>query len=411
MYACISSYPGTNTGVLGEIQVDFDTNTNDITYKFKLDGLESNVIAGTHIHTGFTCDDASLVGGHHYNGIDPWFNSFGAVYRTNLFGNAIGEFTLNSGYGYDDNLGRAVVVHDSTGARVGCGVLKSSYTKCITKLAACINPYPGSKSKINGKVIVTHEKSTTDLTYTYGMRGVEKNVTAGTHIHSGMSCDDASLVGGHYWDKGADESNPDPWTDIYGAVYNTSPQGTALGNFHINSGYGFHENKGHAVVVHASDGSRIGCGILNTLGNTGRCPPRRKILETCISDYPGTTSGVSGKITVIIDIHDNDMEYRFKLKGLESSIIGGTHIHTGTTCNDAALVGGHYWNGQNPDPWTNANGAIYTSNAQGKALGSFKLNNGLSYDENNNHAVVVHAANGSRVGCGVLSEIRVNNCV
>ena len=36
----------------------------------------------------------------------------------------------------------------------------------------------------------------------------------------------------------------------------------------------------------------------------------------------------------------------------------GIHIHTGTTCNDASLVGGHYWDAsKTEDLWTAAGGA------------------------------------------------------
>jgi len=86
-------------------------------------------------------------------------------------------------------------------------------------------------------------------------------VNCGVHIHEGTTCTNASQVGGHYWDD-EDGSVADPWTPEYGAAYNTTSVGTSISNFDLNSGFGLAENLGHAVVFHAQDGTRIGCGIL-----------------------------------------------------------------------------------------------------------------------------------------------------
>jgi len=168
------------------------------------------------------------------------------------------------------------VLHDSTGARVGCGVLGKGKTgQCIgpakgKKLQACITAYPGTISTVSGKVVVRFDEDTDDLTYEYKFRDLEASVVAGTHIHSGTACDDATLVGGHYWDKGPNGTIPDPWTAEYGAVYSTNAGGNGKGSFTINSGYGFEENDLHAVVLHDSTGARVGCGVLGK-GKTGPC--------------------------------------------------------------------------------------------------------------------------------------------
>ena len=82
----------------------------------------------------------------------------------------------------------------------------------------------------------------------------------GVHIHSGMTCGDPDLVGGHYWDAGAVE---DPWTTDGGSVYNTDAKGNGNSKFELDSGIDFEGNLGHAVVVHAQDGTRIACGVLS----------------------------------------------------------------------------------------------------------------------------------------------------
>lgn len=76
----------------------------------------------------------------------------------------------------------------------------------------------------------------------------------------GVTCAAADQVLGHYWD--INEPKPDPWVASNGAFYNTDATGDAKGFFQVDSGFNYTENIGHAVVFHAQDGSRIGCGTL-----------------------------------------------------------------------------------------------------------------------------------------------------
>ena len=84
--------------------------------------LEASASGGLHIHSGFTCADADGVGGHFYDGLpaDPWTTT----YSSDAQGAAsvhlsINRFTLNAWRSIEF---RAVVAHESGGARSGCGV-------------------------------------------------------------------------------------------------------------------------------------------------------------------------------------------------------------------------------------------------------------------------------------------------
>lgn len=88
---------------------------------------------GLHIHTGSSCSSADLVGGHLEgnrtdlytpNG-DPWFNEFGAVYTVGGEKRKEVKFTV---YGFTKDLidGRTVVLHEPSGTRMACGILKCS---------------------------------------------------------------------------------------------------------------------------------------------------------------------------------------------------------------------------------------------------------------------------------------------
>jgi hypothetical protein len=256
-----------------------------MTYKYLLRGVETDIEgAGTHIHTGTSCDVAEEVGGHYWDDgedgtiPDPWNEK--TTYSTNEKGIAKGAFELNSGIGFDDNIGRAVVVHASDGSRIGCGILQTNKAKNCKGTAkpktqflqGCVGPYPGSDSKITGKIVVAVDTETSDLKYNYVFKNVEKDVEgAGTHIHTGTSCDVDEEVGGHYWDDGEDGTIPDPWNDV---TYDSNKRGKAKGVHELNNGHDFDDNFGRAVVVHASDGSRIGCGVLDN--KKGKCGGKGK---------------------------------------------------------------------------------------------------------------------------------------
>ena len=221
-------------------------------------------------------------------------------------------------------------------------------------------------------------------------------------------------------------SKSDPWT-----VVEYNPVDTSMntrGSLNIISGYSLAQNKGRTIVVH-HNGTKVGCGVLgNSLtagggaevaaaaSGGGNCPGGFSAL---IEPYPGyvpadgSVSLASGVVTVgQIDRHTVSISYQ--LSGLTIGESGGLHIHTGLTCDTDSEVGGHYWNEavEAKDPWTAANGAVFSSAvegivsglASGTSAGTFELKSGFSLVNNAGHAVVVHNAAGDRIGCGILAS-------
>jgi len=122
-------------------------------------------------------------------------------------------------------------------------------------------------------------------------------------------------------------------------------------------------------------------------------------------DYTGTYSSAAGTVTVSSsgDVPENTLTMTYDLTGLEPSREQGLHVHTGITCADADYVSGHFY-ATEADPWVSTNGAIVTADASGATTGSFGVNDGISYDATLGHAIIVHDANGTRIGCGICVE-------
>jgi Cu/Zn superoxide dismutase len=120
--------------------------------------------------------------------------------------------------------------------------------------------------------------------------------------------------------------------------------------------------------------------------------------------YPGYAGDVSPAGTILATFNSKEILFAYDLQGLEPNCVDcGIHIHEGKTCDDADEVGGHYFS-VGVDPWTTMGGAVYNSDANGEAAGSFTLKSGYhTCKENLGHAVVAHSQNGTRLSCGILT--------
>ena len=81
-------------------------------------------------------------------------------------------------------------------------------------------------------------------------------------------------------------------------------------------------------------------------------------------------------------------------------VAGGIHIHSGTTCTGNAL--GHYYTGAvTIDPWTSI---AYTSSTSGTTSGSLSVDTGALSSSLVGKAMIIHAFDGSRIACALLSD-------
>lgn len=217
--------------------------------------------------------------------------------------------------------------------------------------------------------------------------GGEAGGNHGIHIHSGVSCAAANLVGGHFWQP---FNLTDPWLTTFGMA---NSSGDIDANFTVDFGFTEEFFIRHAVVIHAPDSARVACGVLHAPSLTAP-----EFASASLSVYPGYGGNLSVLGTVDVwDVADGYHVVNFRLTGLEANVTGGVHIHEGFTC---ATSGGHYWaNHSETDPWLVTK---YLSVGNGVAEGSVKVKTGYNFTENLHHAIVIHDSFGNRTACGLL---------
>ena len=146
-------------------------------------------------------------------------------------------------------------------------------------------------------------------------------------------------------------------------------------------------------MVHDST-DKIACGIIEPTSG----------LVASIGAYPDyTTNGYNISGTILVTSTDSGINITGTLGGLEASVSGGFHVHSGFTCDDADGVGGHYFEGMSSDPWD----SMYTSDSNGYAEVDI-FRSGFTLDEAYPvayRALVAHLSTGSsqtRAGCGLI---------
>eukprot|EP00039_Didymoeca_costata_P024566 m.10674 g.10674 ORF g.10674 m.10674 type:complete len:1156 (+) comp4303_c1_seq1:107-3574(+) len=134
-------------------------------------------------------------------------------------------------------------------------------------------------------------------------------------------------------------------------------------------------------------------------------------LKAELSGYPGYHGErkVSGMVEIMHGASDGHISVDYEIFGLTPESSGGIHVHTGKSCRAADLVEGHFYKTA-IDPW-NDKIYEYKSYPDGLAIGSFSIDIG-DVDDNelvniNGRAFVVHDVDGTRIGCGILSTVKM----
>ena len=117
----------------GTVSVSQEDETQTVSYKLtgvdpacKTGAGDAANSCGVHIHAEPTC--TADAGGHYFTGAvteDPW-KTIGYTATGEGAREASGEVTVTTGALSAELEGRAFVIHDFTGARIACGILKST---------------------------------------------------------------------------------------------------------------------------------------------------------------------------------------------------------------------------------------------------------------------------------------------
>jgi hypothetical protein len=173
---------------------------------------------GIHIHVGTTCTDKDKIGGHYYEGnSDPWKV---VSYTADVVGTKVyawdQDVEVDTGLLFPDTRGHAMVVHDSTGGRISCAMVRDAPEPYFVE---SFGGYPGYSGplQVTGFMQVSMSNAGVQALF-WELTGVDPDCkdgagdapnSCGIHIHVGTDCDDANTVGGHYWN--ALEFEQDPW--------------------------------------------------------------------------------------------------------------------------------------------------------------------------------------------------------
>ena len=236
--------------------------------------------------------------------------------------------------------GRAVVVHDSSGARVGCGLIKPFLGELVD-----VATYPGVTNTIKGLLGVSTSPTTGALSFTGTLTGLQASSTGGWHVHSGYSCSTSTANAAadsygppHYGDSLDPLAPPtvDPWSTTQ---YTADTSGAAQISYTI-ADFSLWEGSwpviGHAIVVHAQGGPRAACGIIGT-------PQMGLVTMGVYPDAAVTDPGPKGTLRVMYDKLSDKLHIDGIVSGLDAGSVGGWHVHSGFQCSaDNSITGGHY---------------------------------------------------------------------
>jgi len=340
-----------------------------------------------------------------------------------------------TGLSITDITGNVVVIHQlATGARIACGKIGTMTGSGPRVYVASFAPYPGYDGdlKVEGSMTVVSNSgnaSSASQTLTWSLSGLDTRCTpnaadgtpngCGVHIHAGTSCDSAGV---HYFSS-ALALDVDPWKPI---VYVTGSGTSALrgsgGNIgtsdqnagvEVVTGLSTSDIIGRVMVVHDVIGARVACGVLGL--ETGASVVAHVPSFVPYPDYTGSLKvigsvgivGSSGtdstaKQTLTWDLADLDTACT---AGAADSIKNGCgiHVHTGTSCDQASAVGGHYHSeALAEDAWLPV---VYEAAADGKSKQGTGVHvvTGLSNADIIGRVMVVHKlADGARIACGVI---------
>jgi hypothetical protein len=156
-------------------------------------------------------------------------------------------------------------VHGEDGSPVACGILQETLKDVLT-----VETIPLGDSLVTAEITaITGIRESGEVCFFGEASSLERELVSfkadpvgldctagngcGIHVHSGTSCTNSTMQGGHFY-----STADDPWATT--GYRTTDKNGYAI--FFDCVSTGETDMEGHAFVVHANDGSRVSCGLL-----------------------------------------------------------------------------------------------------------------------------------------------------
>lgn len=179
-----------------------------------------------------------------------------------------------------DILGRAMIVHDHTGARVACSLVTAvvppppTYDFVVDREVTTWSKYPTYTGElaVSGSINVGTDAEHLTQELAWDLTGVDAQCgtvditgianACGIHIHKGTDCSNHTDIAGHYWNETMVAS--DPWQTLVYTIGSSlrGTNGTGSARARVTTDLSKDDILGRAMVVHDHKGGRIACGII-----------------------------------------------------------------------------------------------------------------------------------------------------
>lgn len=300
--AHLNTYPGVITSVRATLKLEA-IGSDLLRVSGYITGLAGSAIGGWHVHGGYSCGLASDVGESLFTSATTLcFNSLTAnnienpCYVADSKGVAfldkqIRGFSLT---GSTPTLGRTIVVHDSSGVRVACGIVEPLHGETVD-----VGVYPGTSVPLSyaltrGLLHVTEEgDAATNFvrpsSSSFNVRGSVRIVTQGgsaqaTQLMSvSLRGADPACASGPGSAAGScgitlnleTSCAGTSFTPLPGALvsYTSTSDGTIQTQRAASTGYNAIQLTGKALLVHDYAGARIACALIGSGGDAVRLTP------------------------------------------------------------------------------------------------------------------------------------------
>jgi hypothetical protein len=221
------------------------------------------------------------------------------------------------------------------------------------------------------------------------------------HVFADTVVDGVTPQMGHFYDNASVPT--DPW--MFERYYSDEGGHGLFGNV-INIGTS--DVDGRAFIVHSSNGTRIACGLL--------AKETENIFKSTAEEL-GTSQATAGVTFYAPGAAESaGVVYMMGMAmGLEPNLEGppngtdctapngcGVHVHAGSNCFNFTTQGGHLYNNESlaVDPWQ----YVYYNNTDSEGTAHFAKTVDMGPATMiDGRAFLVHANNGSRVACGIIS--------